>query len=59
MIDAAKNRDNEMLALGEQEIYVFYRLGMGSSKLLIPASKTGTARNFNTLTKLLDIAHKL
>lgn len=59
MLDAAKGRDDELLALGQQEIYAHYPSGQGKSKLLIPAAKTGTARNFNTIAKLLEIAEKL
>ena len=29
---------------------------MGRSKLRIPAAKTGTARNINTVAKLVEIA---
>jgi uncharacterized protein (DUF1697 family) len=47
---------NEELALGKNEIYVHYGDGMADSKLKIPAAKTGTARNINTVTKLLEIA---
>jgi uncharacterized protein (DUF1697 family) len=32
---------------------------MGTSKLKIPAAKTGTARNMNTVAKLADMAAKL
>ena len=48
-------RDEEM-ALGKREIYVHYGAGMGTSKLRIPAAKTGTARNMNTIAKLSEMA---
>jgi uncharacterized protein (DUF1697 family) len=48
-------RDEEM-ALGKREIYVHYGAGMGTSKLRIPAAKTGTARNMNTIAKLSELA---
>jgi uncharacterized protein (DUF1697 family) len=52
---AAGQRDEEM-RLGEREIFVHYPSGMGRSKLRIPAAKTGTARNMNTVAKLAEIA---
>jgi len=42
--------------LGRREIYVHYGSGMGSSKLKIPAAKSGTARNMNTVAKLAEWA---
>ena len=51
-------KDEEM-QLGQREIYVHYGEGMASSKLRIPAAKTGTARNINTIAKLAEMAAKL
>ncbi len=48
----------EELVLGTREIYVHYGDGMAGSKLKIPAAKTGTARNFNTVAKLAEMAGK-
>ncbi len=45
--------ENESIVLGTCEIYVHYGSGMGRSKLRIPAAKSGTARNLNTVTKLV------
>lgn len=53
---AAVGLKNELMALGQREIYVHYRDGMGDSKLRIPAAKTGTARNMNTVAKLATMA---
>jgi uncharacterized protein (DUF1697 family) len=50
---------DEELSLGPREIYVHYGAGMGKSKLRIPAAKTGTARNMNTIAKLVELAEKL
>jgi uncharacterized protein (DUF1697 family) len=50
--------DGEELRLGAREIYVFYPNGQGASKLRIPAAKTGTARNMNTVAKLAAMAAK-
>lgn len=49
---------DEELALGTREIYVHYGSGMADSKLKIPAAKTGTARNINTVTKLVELARE-
>jgi uncharacterized protein (DUF1697 family) len=47
---------NEEIKLGKREIYVHYGDGMGQSKLKIPAAKTGTARNLNTIANLAEMA---
>lgn len=49
-------RQDERIALGKREVYVDYGGGMRDSKLRIPAAKQGTARNFNTIAKLVDMA---
>jgi uncharacterized protein (DUF1697 family) len=46
---------DEVVLLGKREIYICYGETMGSSKLKIPAAKTGTARNMNTVTKLIEM----
>ena len=51
-----KHRKDEEIALGKREIYVHYGDGMADSKLVIPAAKTGTARNMNTVAKLVELA---
>ncbi|HEX7935393.1 MAG TPA: DUF1697 domain-containing protein [Paraburkholderia sp.] len=52
---ASGQREEEM-ALGTREIYVHYNDGIADSKLRIPAAKTGTARNMNTVAKLVEMA---
>jgi uncharacterized protein (DUF1697 family) len=47
---------DEELKLGRREIYVHYGAGMGQSKLVIPAARSGTARNMNTIAKLIELA---
>lgn len=59
VVATAAGRDGEELAVGKREIYVFYAEGMANSKLRIPAAKTGTARNMNTLAKLVEMASTL
>jgi uncharacterized protein (DUF1697 family) len=51
-------QQDEQIRLGEREIFVHYASGMGRSKLRIPAAKSGTARNMNTVAKLVEIAAK-
>ena len=57
-LEAAKNVKEEEMRLGKREIYVFYGDGMADSRLLIPAGKAGTARNMNTVAKLVELASK-
>ncbi len=53
---AVSGKINEQLSLGLREIYVYYADGVGESRLRIPAAKSGTARNMNTVAKLAEIA---
>ena len=50
---------DEEMRLGEREIYVHYGHGMATSKLRIPAARSGTMRNMNTIAKLAGMAAKL
>ncbi|MEL7447865.1 MAG: DUF1697 domain-containing protein [Pseudomonadota bacterium] len=55
-ISQARHRQDEQMATGQRVIYVHYPSGMGRSRLSIPAAADGTARNMNTLRKMLEIA---
>ncbi len=55
----ARGKKNEEIQLGNREIYVYYADGIGRSKLKIPAASAGTARNMNTIAKLVELASKL
>lgn len=55
-LDAVKHRKDEQIALGAREIYVHYGEGMADSRLVVPAAKAGTARNLNTVAKLIEMA---
>jgi uncharacterized protein (DUF1697 family) len=55
LLHAVGQRGEEMF-LGTREIYVHYGAGMARSKLRIPAAKYGTARNMNTIAKLVSMA---
>jgi len=48
----ATGQSDEEIQLGKREIYVHYPGGMGRSRLKLPAAKSGTARNMNTIAKL-------
>jgi uncharacterized protein (DUF1697 family) len=54
-ITSAKNVRDEEIRLGKREIYVHYGDGIGTSKLKIPAAEAGTARNMNTVAKLVEM----
>jgi uncharacterized protein (DUF1697 family) len=53
----------EELRLVDRELYIYYPEGQGRSKLTSALEKTfkipGTARNWNTVMKLLDMAEEL
>ena len=55
--------DPEELHIDGRELYIYFPNGMGRSKLPAVIEKTlktpGTARNWNTVTKLLEIAESL
>ena len=55
-VTSVKHQVAEQLALGKREIYVHYGNGMATSKLVIAAAKAGTARNMNTIAKLIKMS---
>ncbi|CAG9274714.1 conserved hypothetical protein [Paraburkholderia unamae] len=57
-LDSATGKQSEEMARGVREIYVHYKDGIGRSKLKIAAAKNGTARNMNTVAKLLEMAQE-
>lgn len=46
----------EEVRAGAREFYIHYGEGMGNSKLKLPAARPGTARNINTVTRLVAMA---
>ena len=54
--EASRGRVDEEMGLGIREIYVYFPTGMGKSKLQIPAARVGTARNINTIAKLVEMS---
>lgn len=51
-----KHRADEEIHAGKRELYVYYPQGMGQSKLVIAAAVRGTARNMNTVAKLVAMS---
>jgi uncharacterized protein (DUF1697 family) len=52
---ASRADDGEEVRAGERVLYVHYPNGMGRSKLRLPAAAAGTARNVNTVAKLVEL----
>lgn len=53
LLDGVSGQRNERIGAGKREVYVHYEDGMGDSKLRVAAARTGTARNINTVGKLV------
>ena len=51
----ARDQAGERIALGRREIYVDYGAGIRFTKLKLAATKIGTARNMNTVAKLVEM----
>jgi uncharacterized protein (DUF1697 family) len=58
-LERITGRGDEDVRLGKREIYVRYGENMGRSRLKIPAAKSGTVRNVNTISKLASMATEL
>jgi uncharacterized protein (DUF1697 family) len=56
VLEGVVGRNDEEIRLGRREIYVYYGDGMADSKLKIRAAEAGTARNMNTVAKLVAMA---
>jgi uncharacterized protein (DUF1697 family) len=57
-------KDGERFQIGEREVYLYYAHGIARSKLGGPAmdkalGTRGTARNWNTILKLLELGERL
>ncbi len=50
--------DGEEVRPGRRELYVHYPNGSGRSRLKIPAAASGTARNMNTVRKLVELSQR-
>jgi len=56
--------DPEDLRIDGRELYIYFPIGIGKSKLPVPAilktlQTSGTGRNWTSVTKMLEIAEKL
>jgi uncharacterized protein (DUF1697 family) len=51
-----KGQAGEEIALGKREVYIFYKQGIANSKLRIPGTEAGTARNMNTVARLAALS---
>ena len=49
---------DEEVQLGTREIYVHFPAGIGTSRLKIPTARSGTARNMNTIARLIALTGK-
>lgn len=58
VLGSISGRVDEEVGLGQKEIYVHYGPNMARSKLRIPGAANGTARNMNTIAKLVSMASK-
>jgi uncharacterized protein (DUF1697 family) len=58
-LDGARGQQNEEVRLGEREFFLFYPDGQADTRLRLPAMKTGTGRNMNTVAKIAEIAASL
>jgi uncharacterized protein (DUF1697 family) len=57
LLDTVVAPGGEEVRLGQREVYIHYPAGMGRSKLKIRfPGDAGTARNINTIAKLLALA---
>jgi len=54
--EGVAGRTDEEIRAGPRALFVHYPSGMGRSRLRIPAEKTGTVRNMNTVGKLAAMA---
>jgi len=59
VVETARGRTVERIAVGRREIYVDYAGPMSASKLALAASKHGTARNMNTVARMAEMAAEL
>jgi uncharacterized protein (DUF1697 family) len=56
MLRMIRNQKDEILHLGQREVLIAYPNGMGQSRLVIEAAKSGTMRNMNTVQTLAEMA---
>ena len=54
--DEMRGWRKEEVRLSGRELFVHYPDGQGRSRLIIPQAKSGTARNMNTIAKLVELS---
>lgn len=54
----ANHHTDELIAVREKALHVYYPTGMGKSKLKIAGAEQGTARNMNTIRKVLELMNE-
>jgi uncharacterized protein (DUF1697 family) len=54
VLENVSGQKSEEIRIGKRELYVHYAHGIGQSKLKIPLAAGGTARNMNTVAKLVE-----
>ena len=59
VMDGVKNQASEEISAGQREVYIHYPDGQARTKLSVPAAAAGSARNINTVTKLIDLVKAL
>lgn len=61
LLETVRNwADDERIAAGTREVFVAYgEKGIGRSRLRIPATEAGTARNMNTVARLAELAKEI
>jgi uncharacterized protein (DUF1697 family) len=60
--DVLRTKTDEEVHISGRELYIYFPNGMGQSKLFAAICRkldSGTARNWNTITKLLEMAQKM
>ncbi len=50
--------DGEEVVAGVRELYIHYGAGMAQSRFKLPAAQTGTARNMNTVARLVAMSRE-
>ena len=57
--EGVRHLSDEQITVSGREIFIHHPSGMGPSKLVLPAAKTGTGRNMNTVAKLASMAGEI
>jgi len=58
-LTGAAGLGQEQVRTGPRALFIHYPDGMANTRLRLPAARSGTARNMNTITKLAEMAASL